>query len=267
MTKKVAQMPAVEGLGANQTASVRLPTGLTYERLFIEVEGAADTPLPLASAATYLSEIRLMVNGDATITIDAADLITLNAYYGYTQSAGVIPLMLARPHMRTIGGEVMTAYGTMGMDTFTLEIDIAGTAPASMKVSALQSQGSPWGAHLRVQRFFRNQGVTGEAQLSDIPRAAYSALAFHIMTASVGDVEVLSDDRSVYNTTSLVRTAQNQLEGRTPQAGVTHIDFQGGNVLIEALPMDVQDFRVNLDFTATGNFPIYLESVQGLRSA
>jgi hypothetical protein len=88
-------------------------------------------------------------------------------------------------------------------------------------------------------------------------------LALHVNTASIGQVEILTDQRKVIESDKAIRAAHYDVVDRTPQAGFTHIDFLTENRLAEALPMALQDFRVKLDFTATGNFAIYAESLHG----
>lgn len=268
MTRPLKRMPTPLGVGAGQTASCNLPLGLTYDRLYIRLNvdvATVATDVAQADWATYINEVRLMVDGDAKIEMSASALVAMNAYYGQSMVDGVLPLFLSRPWMRTINGEDQTGYGTMGgISTLSLELDLKdGITINSLEVYASQSDGKPFGPHLRVQKITRNQGVTGEAQISEINRGPYVMLAMHVATASIADVEVLADERVVHKSDKALRDAHYGVIGRVPQAGFTHVDFVTENRLAEAMPMALQDFRVNLDFTATGNFPIYLESLQG----
>ncbi|SFN65155.1 hypothetical protein SAMN05216224_108141 [Thioclava dalianensis] len=268
MTRSLKKMPTPLGIGAGQTASVNLPLGLTYERLYIrcnaKIGAAAAADVVAADWSSVIDEIRLMVNGDARITIDAADLVKLNSFYGDAPLAGVLPIFLSRPWMRTIGGEDQTGYGTVGMATFTLEMDIKeGVTINSLTVSAVQSPAKAFGAHLRIQKFARNQGVTGTAEIADIPRGPYAMLAMHVNTDKIGTVEVQTDQRKIVESDKAIRATHYDLATRVPQAGFTHIDFLPENRLSEALPMALQDFRVKLDFEESGNFAIYTESLVG----
>lgn len=270
MTRPLKRMPTPLGVGAGQTASCNLPLGLTYERLYIRLNvdvATVATDVALADWGTYINEIRVMVDGDAKIELTATALVALNAYYDQTKSMtpGVLPLFLSRPWMRSILGEDQSGYGTMGgISTLSLEMDLKdGITINSLDVYASQSNGKPFGPHLRIQKITRNQGVTGEAQISEINRGSYVMLAAHVATADIGDVEILADERVVHKSDAALRDSHYAVIGRVPQAGYTHIDFVTENRLSEAMPMELDDFRMNLDFTATGNFPIYLESLQG----
>lgn len=267
MTRTVKRMPTPLGIGAGQTASVNLPLGLTYERLYIRLNIQDGTAVDVAAAdwGNYIDEIRLMVDGDSKIQITAADLVKLNQFYGETIKDGSLPLFLSRPWMRTISGEDQTGYGTAGgVATFTLEMDLkAGINVNFLKVYAVQSAGKPFGPHLRIQRFVHTQGVTGEAEIADIPRGQYAMLGLHVNTAAITDVEIHADNRKVLDFDKAIRAAHYEVAGRVPQTGFTHVDFCAENRLAEAMPMALQDFRMKLDFTGTGNFSIYAESVQG----
>jgi hypothetical protein len=265
MTFAVKKMPTPQGIGAGQTASINLPLGLTYTRLMIRARatiGGSVVDLAPADWGTVFDELRLMVNGDSQITIDAADLVALNQYYDEAPIDGVLPLFLSRPWMRTIGGEDQTSYGTVGMDSFSFEIDVkAGQTIGLLEVYAVQSAATVYGPHLRVQRYTRNQGVTGPAEIADIVRGPYAMLALHVNTAAIGSVEVVTDGRKIIESDKQIRDAHGDVAGRIPQTDMTHIDFLTENRLQEALPMALQDFRLKLDFTETGNFSIYAESL------
>lgn len=266
MTRTLKKMPTPLGIGPGQTASVSLPLGLTYERFYISMN-VDSTPrdVPVSAWGDYIDEIRLMVDGESKIQITAADLVKLNQFYGQEMVAGELPLFLSRPWMRTINGEDQTAYGTAGgMAAFTLEMDLkSGITINSLTVSAYQSQGRPFGPHLRIQRYIHNQGVSGEAEIADIVRGPYAMLGLHVATAAISTVEVHADNRKVHESTKTLRAAHYKVIKRVPQSGFTHIDFTTENRLAEAMPMALQDFRLKLDFTATGNHSIYAESVQG----
>lgn len=265
MGRPVKKMPTPLGVGPGQTAHCQLPLGLTYERLYIRLN-VDSTPrdVPVANWGDYIDEIRLLVNGDARITITAADLVKLNAYYGYPMEDGCLPLFLARPHMRTGDGEDQTAYGTaMGISSFSLEMDLkTGKTFNKLDVYAQQRPGEPFGPHLRIQRYVHNQGVTGEAEIADIIRGRYAMSALHFTTADIGDVELHVDNRKVMDMDKVIRKAHNGISGRTEQAGMTHIDLLNENRMYLAMPMAVTDFRLKADFEATGNFSIYAESIQ-----
>ncbi len=282
MTRQLALMPTPEGVGSSQTAVCRLPVGYTYHSLQIYVEAdvspAAAVPVPEANWGNILDNIRVMVNGEAKIEIPAADLVSLNKFYGHSHDDGVLPIFFGRRTMRTIQGEDESAYKTNGgVASFTLELEFkgginignvhiygeqaAGNYPAGHR---LAGQPMAWGTHYRLQKFSKNVAVTGVNEIADIPRGAYVVYAMHMKSGSVNSVEVYRDGKLFYNTkNAAIRDAFTKLGGRTPQAGFTHLDLDGSNRLADLMPMDAQDFRIKADFTATGAVPLYVESLQG----
>jgi len=271
MARPLRKMPTPQGIGPGQTASVNLPLGLTYERLYIVANVKTNEAPPQDlnvlrdSWKFYFGEIRLVVDGDAKIRMDAGDISRINQFYGQYMKEGVLPLFLSRPWMRTLDGEDQTAYGTAGnISTLSLEIDILPDKIVnSLNVYAIQSQGRPFGSHLVVQKFVHTQGVLGEAEISDIPRGQYAMLGMHLTTDQVDSLEVHLDQRKVHESSPVLRTAHLDVIGRVPQPGFTHLDFLTENRISEALPMAVTDFRIKSNFTSTGNFTLYAESIQG----
>ncbi|WP_323006771.1 hypothetical protein [Pseudorhodobacter sp.] len=92
-------------------------------------------------------------------------------------------------------------------------------------------------------------------------RGPYAMLALHVNTDDISTVEVHTDGRKIMESDKQIRDAHGDIAGRTAQVDTTHIDFLSENRLQEALPMALQDFRLKMDFTATGNFSIYAESL------
>lgn len=272
MTRSLNKMATPEGIGAGQTATIKLPLGYTYNTLFIRMaDGSGD--IAEADWGDNIDEIRLKVDGDDKIQIDAVDLVSLNKYYGISHDDGVLPLFMSRPWMRTILGEETTGFDTVGgMSSFSLEIDLkAGITIDQLNVYAQQStpvdrvtgQVKGFGAHLRIQKYTHNQGVIGDAEIADIVRSRYSIMAMHLKTANVDRLEVLADNSKFYDTDKAMREAIVKLGGRVPQAGFTHIDFLPDNQIGSAMPMLVNDFRIKAEFTAAGSVPFYIESIQG----
>lgn len=276
MANQIKKMPTPLGIGAGQTATCDLPTGLTYNRLMIEMnvnDGSNDVDVPIADWGDYLDELRLLVDGDAKIRVDASDLVAINKFRGQSMVAGVLPLFLAQPYFALPESEFSTGYDTGGPDgrpsvsSFSLEMDQkAGITVNSLNVYAKrESTGRAFfdTVHYRIQKYTHNQGVVGQAEISDIRKNAYSMLGYHITTDDIGDVEIEHANREVLQMSKLVRDADADVRKRVPQTGYTHIDFVSDDVIIGALPMQVQDHRIIADFTATGNFNIYAESING----
>lgn len=264
-------MPTPGGIGAGQTATLNLPIGSTYEALSIRLrvnagDPAVETDVTAGDWENYIDEIRLVVNGNTTYQISAKAQVYYNQTYGVEMVPGILPIPLSRPWMRTIGGEDQTAYKTAsGVDTFTMEIDLKdGIDIVKLRVYADQSAGvAPWGAHLRMQRFHQQNGLVGVREISDLPRSNYTLLALHLDSDKIDDIEVNVNNVKVVQYDKPMREAVNVRNSRAIVSGWSLIDFQSKRRAIEAMPMNVQDFRLKLDFTEATQFVIYAESIVG----
>lgn len=271
MGRRIEKMPNPGSIQAGQTSTVTLPLGPTYHRLNIRMMAAATGNAAVNVAAadwgSYIGEIRLLVNGDERIKIDAADLVKLNQFNGQTLVDGVLPLFLSMPWARTIGGEDELAYGTAaGVASFTLELDLkAGNDFGLFEVYAVQDTPRAFGAHLVIQSFGDNFTLTGKHSVSHIWRGVYNMLGIHITSDQIDDIEVYADNVRIYDTDKVIRDATSAVIDRNPQLGMSHIDFLSENRLSGWQPMALQDFRVEMDFTAAPNsYKIYTVSAQGV---
>jgi len=277
VTQAYNRLKTPAGIAAGQPATVDIDLGYDYHRFDIFMKDGAGL-IAEANWGANIGEIRLMVDGDAKITIDAADLVSLNKYYGHSHGDGVLPLFLDRRQMRTALGTEQTAYNTNGgMTSFNLEIDLkSGITIGEFYVSAVQSDGiypqghafegqpKPFGAHLRIQKFHHNQGIIGQAEITDIPRGKYAMFATHFKTNAITAVEIHQNQRRFKNFADLELMNEDlKMAGRFPQAGFTHVDYVTSNLLRDTLPMAVSDHRVKATFGATAAVPFYVESIQG----
>lgn len=266
MARVIRKMSAPNTKEAGETATASLPIGMTYDQLFIDMiatkNGDPAAKVPVNDWGSYIGEIRLMVNGDAKFTIDAADLVKFNKYYAQEMVPGVLPIFLARPWMRTVDGEDSTSYKTgAGVDSFFIEMDLKdGITVSTLKISAMQSPGQQWGPHLSIRKMTHAQSLVGKAEITQLRRGGFAKFAMHVTTTEIDDVELVVNTREFVKMSKSVRSAHNAILGRVEQPGMTHIDL-AGNRLGEAVPMNVQSFHLNLDFTDTGNSTIYTETL------
>jgi len=268
MVYRLQKLPTPQGVGAGQTATVKIPLGPTYNAFYLELRsGAGATPLSTANIDAGISEIRLIVDGDVKIQGSAAYFRRRALFYGVPAVTGCLPIMLSSPWARTRAGEDSTSYGTAGgtVATFTLEVDFTATlVTPTMQVFSRQSDPKPFGTHLRIQRYADNFGFIAEHEIAGIPALGpYRLLGMDIDSDTVGNVEVLSNNVRQYISTPMIREQQLLISARVPQAGYTHLDFAGEQRMDETMPLALSDFRVKVDFTTAPNaFSIYVATIQ-----
>lgn len=261
------KMPDAQTVTAGSTSTIKPPLGNSYDRFDIYLTaGGTPAAVALANWGTYVGEIRLIVNGTVTWRMDAADLVKYNSWHGpqYMDDLedGVLPIYLAQPWARTAGGEKSGRYKTMGLDTFTMEIDLkSGQTFGELAVYAEQSAPAAWSSHTRMTKVSTSFASTGEFEHSDYNKGAFNLMGLHITDANIGKLEVEADATKVHETTAAIRKSRDRIAGRVPQAGMTHVDFVHDRLVGSALPMMLNDFRTKLNFsTAPNSFSVYADT-------
>ena len=267
MTRPITKMPTVLGIGAGQTASVDLPCGLTYFELLIRCQatigGTANTDLAAADWATIFGDMRILVNGDAKLTLGTDFAVARAQYFGEVLQAGTLPVKFYMPWMITEADQNAAAFKTANISTFSLEIDQkAGAAVQLLDVYAKQGAAANWGSHLEIHRYAKQVSIAGTTQITDIPRGNWGTTALHLNTDQVTRAQVFRDQTKAFDMDASIRDTAFVEAGRVPQTGYTHLDFCADNILREALPMNASSLNVEFDMQATGNFSLYSETLK-----
>lgn len=269
MSRRVVTLPSASGVGAGQTATLRVPLGPTYHQLMVKAtnDGSA---VAAGSWSSVISEIRVNINGANKMRAPAGVFATLAQFYGITLADGVLPIFFARPWMRTGLEEDYLAYGTADVQSFGIELDFDAAAVApTLEVQALVGPAAPLGQHVTLRRYNVGVAQTGEREVSELRRGNYGTMAFHYAApgTALADFEVEANGAKLLDTDRATWHNYLRQTGRVPNSGWTHIDFCATNRLTDAVSMNVQDFRLRFDMLATGNLPLYQEAVEGQRPA
>lgn len=260
------KMPTPGSYNAGQTASTKLLLGNTHERVDIRCNAqiaAAPKDLAAADWTTVFGDIRVIANGQTKIEIDAADLVMRAGFYGTPIEAGVLPLDLRMHWMKDPRAAELGAYGTQGLSTLTIELDVkAGQTINSLEIYSQQAPQTPWGPHLEIHRYNRNVGVAGQIDISDLPRPSNVMMtAFHFNTSNINAMSVYADQVQRVDTDAIQRAAVLAAIGRTQAAGYTSWDYLYRDVPVDGQVMGVQDFRIKPTFTAAGSYNLITETI------
>lgn len=270
MGKRLERLPSFSGVGAGQTAVLDVPKLATYDRITLRYTESGSN-VNQATMETAVEEIRLKLNGKVQRVMSAQELIDLNDYHGVNYTDGYLHICFAEPWKRTPAGEDAMGWGmAQGVSSFTIDVDIASgrTSPAleafAVKNPIRQGIGSikKWKRHTAVV------AATGAQQVAQLPRLdAYSAV--HIKTANISDISVKVGTIPEFE--NITREYLHDLltqEGYSPQSDWTHIDVQAlTSRLSDVWPMrntageSVSEFRLDLNFTGTGNITILTETM------
>lgn len=262
-------MPSFNAVSAGQTAICNLPVGMAYHQLMIRYKrGAGITDATSAEFASDFTGIRLIVDGDTKWNLTAAELIAINSFYGVYDGGfvnGVLAMFFSRPWHRTSQSEDYTQFGTVDVSTMTLEIDIAvGVVNPTLSLTAVQGPNEKLGDHVCIRKFQQNGVSIGVREISDLPKGPLvgSVLAMHLGTANVNKVEVEANQRMVFQADKPLAETYYEETDRVWQAGYWHVDFASTDRLSDALPLNLEDFRLKVDVTAAGSFPLLMERVE-----
>ena len=233
--QQIRKMPSFEGVAAGQTATLRMPVGLTYHELLVAYKLTNSNQ----GLSNMISEARILANGRTLQRwADIDDLASVTAFDGFPKAAAtdgddffLIPF--DRRRMKTRAAEELTSIGSgpptlrdpngnpdpTPLATLTCEIDIkAGVTGAELSASARQSQPAFVGLVKKVRTFIYPL-VVGDIEIADLPRGDIINRII-IEAATITRLQILVDNYTIFDRT----VGENNREQaaslyRTPQAG------------------------------------------------
>ena len=167
--KVTRRMPGWEGVVAGQTATLRLPIGLTFEQLWTEFTGVT---------LAQMDEIRVVANGQTIQQWDTGTILDgFNQFEGRSAASGILCIDFNRFGMRTQESEEFTSIGTgqpgdpSPVTTFQVEIDInAGAGASTMASRAVQSVPKALGLFKKVRKFTYSPTGAIDFEIADLPK-------------------------------------------------------------------------------------------------
>jgi hypothetical protein len=277
MLTQIIKQASATGITASSVATVKIPTGGTHYALILAPKAAAGTAVSVANMKTAIGNMVLKHNGEQVMEGTATFFLDLQKYYGDSYGAGnvagVIMIPFAPTHFTNFVERQVFAVGTRNIQTLTLDMNILDTTNmATIDVySELTPESRPRGKYLRIKKFSRTFGATGEHEVADLPlegaTVGYKALhitqgsgTFTSATVKIANFSFFDNVLTYINTAILAACC------RTTQSGYFHIDFAKNNDITSLVPMGgVQDFRVLPNFaTQPDNYTIYAEQYADL---
>lgn len=274
MTRKV-KLPLIQNVGPNQRVSIRLPLGVTYNKIVLFAGGNI--------TAALMSNIVLKINGSERIRWNTqAHLQARNSFNLGASDAAILELDFIESEGKdeaamTLGAIAATAEA--GVQDLTLEFDLGTyTVTAASVINGVAEVDVPSANRLIVRnRFFQRvfSGATEEQIV--LPFGMNGELIkrmyFFGTLAQLNSVRVRREGADEFEQLSV---AQNEFfqrtYGKVPQAGLYVVDFTehdlmghmlntssivGGNG--QAKPIQNLDVRINVN--AAGTWNIYTESI------
>lgn len=274
MTRKV-QLNNIQNVGPNQRATIRMPLGVTYNKIVLFTGGNI--------TGSLLSNIVLKVNGAERLRWkNYAQMQARNSYNNGASDPNVLEFDFIERFAKDEAAMTLGAYAaTMeaGVQDFTLEFDIATYAvTAASVIKAVAEVDVPSANPLIVRnRFFQKTLAGAVEEQIIIPFGLNGEQLKRIYVyGTLANIESLRLRREGADEFEALSQSQNEFfqktYGKVPQAGLYVLDFTehqlmghllntaqiiGGNGKAQA----IQNLDIRLKTTAAGTFDVYTESI------
>lgn len=266
------RLPQLQNVGPNQRVSLRLPLGVTYEKLYFVLGTNITTAL--------ISNIVLRINNkEAMRWATHADLAAYMGYRGNYVAAGYFFLDFTEPQAREEVGMKFGTYAATaeaGVQDFTLEFDLGNyVAAAGSTITGYADVEAPSSNKVITRVQYQQKVIAAAAQEQIyIPMGAqgFQLKRVIIKHANLASVRVRRDGVDIYDDLPVgIANLRETDFRRTPQAGYHIIDFMPDSLIANALntamivtgpnsaaPVQNLDFRVTT--SAADTLTIYTES-------
>lgn len=258
MPKNMQKTPSFEGVAGGNIATLRLPTGLTYNQLYINYSG-----ITLAQMVA----IRLVLNGEPIMNFGSGvDLDEMNVFEGRASAAGLLTIDFERYGLRSRKSVELSVIGTgfpgdTSVATLQLEIEIAsGVANPVLGAKSRRTAPQPLGFFKKIRKFTYTAPGAGDFEISDLPKGdIINKIIFK--GNNIDNVELKRENRIVFDR-SADENATIQSDGvRVPSAITGYVfdlteDGYGAEVLTT---QGVHDLRYTLEMSDASTIQVFVE--------
>jgi len=274
MTRKV-QLNQIQNVGPNQRATIRLPLGVTYNKIVLFAAGNI--------LMSLITNIVLKVNGSERMRWKtAAQMQARNSYNGGATSTQAIEFDFIEKSAKDEAAQTLGAYAATsqaGVQDMTLEFDIGTyTVTAGSVIAAVAEVDVPSANRLIVRNRYFQKVLAGAVEEQIIIPSGLNGEQLKRMyifgtLASIDSLRVRREGADEYEAISLIQNEFYQRTyGKVPQAGLWVVDFVehnlAGHMLNTAMiigangkPEPIQNLDIRLKTNAAGTFDVYTESI------
>ena len=281
LSRRFKKLPDPVGVDAGQTAVWNLPPSGTYYSLQLRYkQGAAGGPTQ-AQVESDLTECRLKIGGKVQRVFSLRQLIDIYNFYGNAMDFGAaaaefayIDIHFSEPWRPTVPGEDGLAWGMAGVDTFTLEVDIAAGANApALELYAVRSVVTTRiGLINQWRRFTLNPSAAGEHDFTPPKRGSLYGIHMDMAAVTINSCRIEADDDTLfegskervdkmYKTHGFVpqsdwfHATPDKITGRTSESMVFFKEGASGRE-------PITDFRFIVDTAGAGAIPTIAEYLE-----
>lgn len=225
---RTIRLPQVQNVGPNQRASLRIPLGVTYEKLFLQ--------LGTNILVSLITDIVLRINNkEFQRWATAADMVSgLLAYKGnFTGSTAFLPIDFTEANSKEeVGMKLGTIAATQeaGVQEFTLEFTLGGYIVAAGSTITVWADVEAPSANSILQRVQYSQKTISAAAEDQIfvpfGKNGYQVKRIILKHANLSSVRVRRDGVDIFENLPVALANQRLQDfGRVPQAGYHVLDF------------------------------------------
>lgn len=276
---RAVRMPQVQNVGPNQRASIRLPLGFTYEKLYFQLGTNILTSL--------ITNVVLRINNKEFQRWNTlADLISgLNAYKGnfWGSTAYFVLDFTERMAREELGMKLGTVAATQeaGVQEFTLEFDLGTYTVAAGSTITVWADVEAPSANSILQRVQVQQkaiaAATEEQIFVPFGRIGYQVKRLIIKHVNLASVRIRRDGVDIYEGLPVALANQRLQDfARVPQAGYHVVDLMPdalqSNAFNTAFVLDaggkavpVENLDVRVTTSAADTLTVYTESYSSNR--
>lgn len=277
--KRKIPLTKISGVSAGGTATIDLPTNVRYHMICFQY-GCSNGGGPIeATTEAHLTQWRLNIGNVTQRLCSTAHLFDINRTKGITPDADAsrafIPHFFSEPQRESTPLIEATAWGMKGVESFQIEVDIAGaaTSPTLTGWAVVDDvQQAPMGI-VKWRRNIIQVAATGDLsyRLNTDKGDSYQGLYFFEGTAGdINNVRLEWDGTKLFDLDEYDDDVYRKWAGSTTVSGLYHIPLDDNNPA-DAVPtlkkdasgnlLRVQEFDATLNMGAAANVTLYSEVI------
>lgn len=250
------------GVVADGVASLELPPGMTYNRIYLKLGGTT-------FAKSNISRVVLKMNGKIFYDISGTNLDLLNDYKGMGLGDDYLCIDFIEDKAKTVGGQYIGAIGTLeGVTSFVMEITIAGATAPTLESWSEVSSPMPLGLISSLISHTATYAAAGEFPLV-LPHGREAGLLIQRVLfyhSNMTELEVKKNGVIIFE--SMPTAVNSQIQtcyGRTPQTGLYVYDTIINNDIKQVLDTsNAQSLSYNVTVSAADTITVLTEAIADL---
>lgn len=262
------KMPPPQNVVANNTATLTLPLGETYDRLICVLGGTFTKAM--------LLDIRVKLNGKVVHQCSGADLDVMNNYSGLASNASIITIDFTELFARDAVWQAIGAIGTASNDVQSLMVEFDIGAATNPTLTVFANVSGPK-ALVAINKLSRQVAQVTAANMKWPipvpfgPNGGALIKRIYIKSANMTALEIKRNNVVIHETTKAVNDFYQQENKKVPQAGWYIVDFvveNNGNEMLDVSDSDpnnkTRQLEVNLTLSAAETVTYYVETIDTL---